>query len=185
MKRCATSLVSREMWIKTSISCHHIPIKRANIKKKKSKAKQQTCNNSDSKGHRDTGSLGCCWKDQEGPVHWRAAGWVSGQQNARLQLGTDPSERMTCVLTITCTTVSIEAFILAREQKWSRCSSRGERQGIRLSNEKGIHPYYEGASRELCCMGDKPLREGCILYDSSYGVFVKWQDFRNGGQTSE
>ena len=123
LKKCSTSLVIREMQVKTTLRFHLTPVRITNIK-----------NSGDSRCWCKCGERGiflhCCWDCKLGQPLWKSV-WqfrrkldiILHEDLAIILLGIYPEDAPTCNKG-TCSTMFITAlFIIARSWKEPRCPS--------------------------------------------------------------
>jgi hypothetical protein len=127
LKKCSTSLIIREMKIKTTLRFHLIPFRMAKIKNSGDSRCWQGC------GEKET-LLHCCWDCNLVQLLWKSV-WrffrklviVLLEDPAIPLLGIYPEDAPTCNNKDTCSSMFIAAlFIRARIWKESRCPSTEE-----------------------------------------------------------
>jgi hypothetical protein len=121
LNRCSTSIIIREMQIKTTLRFHLTPVRMAKIKNLGDSGCCRGC------GERQT-LLHCWWDCKLVQPLWKSVWWflrrldiVLPEDPAIPLLGIDPEDAPTCNK-VTCSTMFIAAlFIMARSYKEPRC----------------------------------------------------------------
>ena len=126
LKKCSTSLVIREIQIKTTLRFHLTPVRTAKVKNSGDSRCQRGC------GERGT-LLHCWWDCKMVQPLWKSVWWFLRNLGMTLPedlaislLGIYPEDSPACNKD-TCSTMFIAAlFIIARSQKEPRCPSTEE-----------------------------------------------------------
>jgi hypothetical protein len=117
LKKCSTSLLIREMQIKTTLRFYFTPVRMAKIKNSGDSRCWQGC------GERGT-LLHCWWDSKLVQPLWKSVWWFLRKLDPAIPLLDIQPEDSTIYNKDTCSTMFISAlFIIARSCKEPRCTS--------------------------------------------------------------